>query len=107
MKTLSTQQTKNLSKNIFDNWEDVNLCTNCEHYWTSACDGSQCKLSNQSNENTSQTQNKPFCASFYPTRRYLVMEELNVAQKRLNWLSWAMALLAAVNILEWFVGVFR
>ena len=85
-----------MKNNIFDDWNEVNPCNTCECYWNSTCDGNKKKVI----EDGSQTQNKPFCGAFIPTRDSLIGEQLKVAQNRLKLLSRNVYILGGILILH-------
>ena len=46
-------------KSCFDDWQDINQCEQCEHWWNNTCDGS-----------------KSSCNAFKPTRRTEIPQEI-------------------------------
>lgn len=59
----------------FDDYSEVNECTNCEHWWTSACDappiGSE----------------RP-CSGFKASRRVSIPEDIKALQRACTALKW-------------------
>lgn len=77
----------------FDNWDDVNICNHCEHYWNSTCDAVN-KPCQNSNENTAQSEKQTVCKAFTPTRRETYEQDIKTLQKGYNSLWWALMILA-------------
>lgn len=55
----------------FDDYSEVNECTNCEHWWTSACDGA------------SLGSERP-CSGFKACRRVSIPEDIKALQRALE-----------------------
>lgn len=67
----------------FDDYSELNECTNCEHWWTSACDG------------PSFGSERP-CNGFKASRRVSIPEDIKALQRAytaLKWHIWALYLL--------------
>lgn len=72
----------------FDDYSEVNECTNCEHWWTSACDG------------TSFGSERP-CTGFLACRRVSIPEDIKALQRAYTSLKtqvWMLYLLLAALI---------
>lgn len=88
-------------KTIFDDYQDVNVCNHCEHYYTSACDGKCKKLSEESSENSPDN----FCKAYAPIRGYLIQEEIKRIKRHLR-LSDLILLILTITLLLKSLGVF-
>lgn len=62
-----------MEKSIFDDYSDVKECTDCQHWWTNACDGVRANT-------------RP-CNSFLATRRVKLPEEVKRLRTLVYWLS--------------------
>ena len=51
------------NQKLFDEWNEVNECTNCESWWTSQCDG------------TPEGSERP-CKAFKATRKVKIPEDI-------------------------------
>lgn len=80
----------------FDNYQDVNLCNHCEHYYTSACDGKCKKLSEESSENAQDN----FCNAFIPTRKDFILDKITGIKGRIRLLESIIIALVLVHLLE-------
>ena len=69
---------------IFDDYSDVKECIDCQHWWDSSCDGSEGST-------------RP-CNAFKPTRRVSLPKDVERLRTRLDLLSWAVVLVALVQI---------
>lgn len=68
----------------FDDYSEVNECTNCEHWWTSACDG------------PSFGSERP-CNGFKACRRVSILEDIKALQRALKrQLRWLVVLTGVV-----------
>ena len=54
----------------FDDWQDINTCEQCEHWWNNTCDGS-----------------KSSCNAFKPTRRTEIPQEIKSLKSSVKWLT--------------------
>lgn len=79
------QQTKQHQR--FDDYSEVKECTECQHWWTNACDG------------TSFGSERP-CNCFLACRRVSIPEDINALQRAYTSLKWHIWLLyVSVGIL--------
>lgn len=69
----------------FSEWEDCD-CNQCEHYWTSACDG------------VAKDTKKP-CNQYLATRKVVIPLQIEDLQKQIKVLRWAVILIAVGTIL--------
>ena len=88
-------------KTIFDDYQDVNQCNHCEHYYTSACDGKCKNVSEKSSENPSDN----FCKAYVPIRGYLIQEEIKRIKRHIR-LSDLILLILTIMLLLDSLGVF-
>ena len=91
-----------LSQSRFDNYQDVNICNHCEHYYTSACDGKCKNVSEKSSENPSDN----FCKAYVPIRGYLIQEEIKRIKRHLR-LSDLILLIITIMLFLDSLGVFK
>lgn len=96
------KETKN--QNRFSEWNDVNICTSCQHYWDSSCDGS--KSCDGTNENTPEKPSDAQKSCFSPNRMYLYSEELKKLKKAFTWLSWEMLIFVLIFAAHIIIGHF-
>lgn len=73
----------------FDDYSEVRECTNCEHWWTNACDG------------PSFGSERP-CTGFLACRRVSIPEDIKALQNGLKRLEMALILLSV----GWVLSVF-
>lgn len=70
-------------KPIFDDWQDIQQCESCEHWWNNTCDGS-----------------KSSCNAFKPTRRTEIPQKIKSLEEAVESLRWRNALLGVAFILH-------
>lgn len=81
------QQTKQHQR--FDDYSEVKECTECEHWWTNACDG------------TSFGSERP-CTGFLACRRVSIPEDIKALQRAytsLKWHIWALYVLLGILVI--------
>lgn len=71
----------------FDEWTEVD-CNECEHWWTSSCDGAK-------------KDTKVPCNSFKATRSVVIPLQIKELDKRLQRLGGAVIILAVINLFLW------
>jgi hypothetical protein len=74
----------------FSEWEEVK-CSDCEHYYTNACDG--VKIAQ-----------KRICNQFLATRGIVIPAQINMLKKRFKMLIWAYLSLAVGLVLHIIFG---
>ena len=75
----------------FDDYSELNECTNCEHWWTSACDG------------TSFGSERP-CSGFLAARRVSIPEDIKALQRALKRQRMWLTVISGV-VIGMFLGV--
>ena len=59
------------NQKLFDEWNEVNECTNCESWWTSQCDG------------TPEGSERP-CKAFKATRKVKIPEDIEALKNNVR-----------------------
>lgn len=68
---------------IFDNWQDIQQCESCEHWWNNTCDGS-----------------KSSCNAFKPTRRTEIPQKIKSLEEDVKGLRWRIAVLCVIFLIH-------
>lgn len=80
---------KDLKPSVFDEWEDVRDCNECEEWWTNSCDG------------VPEGSERP-CKAFKATRRVTIPLELKRSQNAIKWLSGLLAISVLSQLVLWY-----
>ena len=70
----------------FDDWQDINVCEQCECWWNNTCDGV-----------------KSSCNAFKPTRRTEIPQEIDSLRSSVKWLTIA-SIFQALGFITHFIA---